>query len=73
LSPNGSFGRVESFGRQALRGHQLPLDSAKRTTAVQRVLTVATGGRIYADWHQAVVGHCGRRWLEWRLYEVLRS
>ena len=42
-------------------------------TARQRELTLAAGGRTHADWHQGVVGSDERRWLEWRLYEELRS
>jgi hypothetical protein len=40
---------------------------------MQRVLTLAAGGRTHADWHQAVVGLGDRRWLEWPLHEVLRT
>ncbi len=41
-------------------------------SAPQRLLTLAAGRRTHADWHQAVMGPGDRRWLEWRLYEVLR-
>ena len=42
-------------------------------TTVQRLLTLAAGGRTHADWHQAAIGPCGLCWPERPLYEVVRS
>lgn len=40
---------------------------------VQRLLPVGAVRRTHADCHEAAVGYGDRRWLKWRLYEVLRS
>ena len=72
----GSSGRV---GQRPLRRPRLvtadpllTLVVTKQSSGPQRLLTVAAGGRIHADRHRAVVGPGEWRWLEWRLYEVLR-
>ena len=51
----------------------LSFGAAMPRSAMQRELTLAAGGRTHAGWHQGVVGSDDRRWLEWRLYEELRS
>jgi hypothetical protein len=38
--------------------------------ALQRLLSVVDGERTHADCHQAAVGPCDSRCLEWPLFEV---
>ena len=42
------------------------------TTAQQRLLTQAAGGRTHADWHQAVIGRCRLCWSERPLHHAVR-
>lgn len=70
---NGCYGAGRPKGRMTLASLKLNSNSAGRRAAMQRLLTLAAGGRTHADWRQAVIGPCRLCWPERPLYEVVQS
>lgn len=79
-------GRASECARRASQPRSSPADrlahfncrqciyclDPKMRAALQRLESVAAGGRTHAARHRAAIGPGDKRWLEWPLYEVLR-